>query len=80
MGIQMSNLVQISGHLLNIAFIMYLVAVFFFGGAIRDKRARAKQKGTNMWSKIAITITILGFIAQLGYFITRWIAGGHISH
>ncbi|KRG12749.1 c-type cytochrome biogenesis protein CcsB [Lederbergia galactosidilytica] len=74
----MSNLVQISGHLLNIAFIMYLVAVFFFGGAIRDKRARAKQKGTNMWSKIAITITILGFIAQLGYFITRWIAGGHI--
>ncbi|MBO0995347.1 c-type cytochrome biogenesis protein CcsB [Bacillus sp. SD088] len=74
----MSNLVQISGYLLNIAFVMYLVAVFFFGGAIRDKRARAKQKGTNMWSKIGITITIIGFIAQLGYFTTRWIAGGHI--
>ena len=27
--------------------------------------------------KIGITITIIGFIAQIGYFITRWIAAGH---
>jgi cytochrome c-type biogenesis protein CcsB len=26
---------------------------------------------------IGITLTIIGFIAQLVYFITRWIAGGH---
>ena len=26
---------------------------------------------------IAICLTVLGFVAQLGYFITRWIASGH---
>lgn len=74
----MANLVQTSGNLLFTAFILYLIGVFFFGGAIRDKRGREKQSGTNLWSKIGITLTIAGFIAQTGYFITRWIAGGHI--
>ncbi|WP_062104772.1 c-type cytochrome biogenesis protein CcsB [Bacillus niameyensis] len=74
----MATLVQTSGNLLFAAFILYLIGVFFFGGAIRDKRGREKQIGTNRWSKIGITLTIAGFIAQIGYFITRWLAGGHI--
>ena len=53
------------------------MATLFFGGAIKDKRGIKVRKRLNSWSKIGITITIIGFIAQLGYFITRWIAAGH---
>ncbi|MBS4217271.1 c-type cytochrome biogenesis protein CcsB [Bacillus sp. FJAT-49711] len=73
----MNNLVQLSGNLLETAFILYLIATLFFGGGIRENRNRDKNAGPNKWSKIAITITIIGFVSQLGYFILRWIAGGH---
>ncbi|MBS4176470.1 c-type cytochrome biogenesis protein CcsB [Lederbergia citrea] len=73
----MTDLVKISGNFLEVSFILYLIATLFFGGGIREKRSREKQAGPNRWSKIAITLTILGFISQLAYFITRWIAGGH---
>jgi cytochrome c-type biogenesis protein CcsB len=66
--------VSLSSNLLYIAFILYLVATFIFGGAIRDKKSETKE---NRWSKLGILITIIGFLAQLGYFITRWIASGH---
>ncbi|MGE6375215.1 c-type cytochrome biogenesis protein CcsB [Peribacillus muralis] len=67
---------EISGNFLYAAFILYLVATFFFGGAIKDKQG-AEEKKQNKWAKLAIFITILGFAAQIGYFITRWIAAGH---
>ncbi len=34
-------------------------------------------KRAEKWGKIAIIVTIIGFLAQLGYFITRWIYTGH---
>src|SRR5699024_10223039 len=71
----MSSLLQLSGNFLEASFILYLIAILFFGGGIRQN-----SKGTNnanKWSKIAIIITILGFISQIAYFVTRWIAGGH---
>ncbi|KGX92204.1 cytochrome C biogenesis protein [Pontibacillus halophilus JSM 076056 = DSM 19796] len=64
----------VSSNLLYAAFVLYLIATFFFAATIRDK------KGTNTKSKlgnVAITIAIVGFIAQVGYFITRWIASDH---
>ncbi|WP_078380132.1 c-type cytochrome biogenesis protein CcsB [Sutcliffiella halmapala] len=61
---------QLSGNLLYTAFILYLIGTAFFGGAIRAKKG-------NKAALIGISLTILGFVAQLGYFITRWIAGGH---
>ncbi|AOH55563.1 c-type cytochrome biogenesis protein CcsB [Peribacillus muralis] len=67
---------EISSNFLYAAFILYLVATFFFGGAIKDKQG-AEEKKQNKWAKLAIFITILGFAAQIGYFITRWIAAGH---
>jgi len=70
-------LVTISSNLLYIAFILYLVATLFFGGAIKAKKNIGEQKGTNRWGKIAVFLTIIGFISQVGYFITRWIAAGH---
>ncbi|MFB6465957.1 c-type cytochrome biogenesis protein CcsB [Cytobacillus sp. Hz8] len=68
-------MVSLSSNLLYIAFVLYLVATLFFGGAIKDKRN--KQDGPNRWAKLGIIITMIGFISQLGYFITRWIAAGH---
>ncbi|WP_040208290.1 c-type cytochrome biogenesis protein CcsB [Neobacillus jeddahensis] len=64
----------LSSNLLFIAFILYLVATLFYGGSIKTKN---EQNGTNRWGKIAVFLTIVGFVSQLGYFITRWIAAGH---
>ncbi|WP_453995328.1 c-type cytochrome biogenesis protein CcsB [Bacillus nitroreducens] len=65
---------ELSSNLLYAAFLLYLVATFIFGGAIRDNKS---TNGYNRWSQIGIIITTLGFAAHLGYFITRWIAAGH---
>lgn len=69
------SLIDLSGNLLFVAFIAYLVATLFFGGAI--KQSNASGKNTDKWGKIAIVVTLIGFFAQLGYFITRWIHTGH---
>lgn len=69
------SLIDVSGNLLFVAFLAYLVATLFFGGAI--KQSNATGKNTDKWGKTAITVTIIGFLSQLGYFITRWIYTGH---
>ncbi|KGP70925.1 c-type cytochrome biogenesis protein CcsB [Pontibacillus yanchengensis] len=68
------ELSTISSNLLYGAFILYLIATFFFGGTIRTK---GKEKASTRTGNIAITITIIGFLSQVGYFITRWIASHH---
>ncbi|MDF0726175.1 c-type cytochrome biogenesis protein CcsB [Cytobacillus sp. S13-E01] len=65
---------ELSSNLLYVAFILYLIATFVFGGSIRDKKSTSN---VNKWARVGITITIIGFLFQLGYFFTRWIAGGH---
>ncbi|MBP0724255.1 c-type cytochrome biogenesis protein CcsB [Bacillus sp. RG28] len=62
---------QISSNLLFFSFITYLIATFFFGGAIKSQK-----EGKNKSAMIGITITIIGFISNVGYFVTRWIAAG----
>ncbi|MEG0260382.1 MAG: c-type cytochrome biogenesis protein CcsB [Lysinibacillus sp.] len=69
------SLIELSGNLLYVAFIAYLVATLLFGGSI--KQSNATGKNTDKWGKVAIAVTIIGFVAQLGYFITRWIHTGH---
>lgn len=69
------EVVALSSNLLYSAFFLYLIATFLFGGAIRDKRKQYEKP--NKWAAVAITITILGFITHLGYFVTRWFASGH---
>src|SRR5690625_1910004 len=68
-------LLKVSSAMLFTAFMFYLVATIFFGATIRDKRTDHKKK--TLAGNIGITLTIIGFLAQLTYFITRWIAGGH---
>lgn len=73
----LENLLNLSSNLLFIAFVLYLIGTFFFGGAIRTKAKKNDGAAINRWGKIAITITIVGFVSQLGYFILRWIVSGH---
>lgn len=56
------------------AFVIYLIATFFFGATIKDKQKDHKK---GVAGTIGITLTIIGFLAQIIYFITRWIASGH---
>lgn len=67
-------MIEISSNLLYVSFILYLFATVFFAAGIRDKHSTAN---TNKWAKLGIIVTIVGFIAQICYFITRWIAAGH---
>lgn len=67
-------MVEISSNLLYVSFILYLFASVLFAASIRDKYSKANS---NKWAKLGIIVTIVGFIAQVGYFITRWIAAGH---
>ncbi|MEQ6354954.1 c-type cytochrome biogenesis protein CcsB [Lysinibacillus sp. M3] len=69
------SLIDISGNLLFVAFIAYLVATLLFGGSI--KQSNASGKNTDKWGKVAIVVTIIGLLSQLGYFITRWVYSGH---
>lgn len=70
------DMASLSSTLLFIAFIAYLIATFLFGGAVKSSNTQT-TKSFDRWGKLAITVTILGFIANIGYFITRWIAAGH---
>lgn len=72
----MIDFASISSTALFIAFIVYLIATIFFGATIKDKKTSTTSK-KGIAGTIAITLTIIGFIAQLVYFVTRWIAGGH---
>ncbi|MGY0691810.1 c-type cytochrome biogenesis protein CcsB [Virgibacillus sp. FSP13] len=65
---------SISETTLYIAFFLYLIATAFFGATIRQKNDKNKK---GVAGKIGITITIIGFLSQLVYFVTRWIASGH---
>lgn len=73
---------QLSSNLLLIAFFLYLISTFIFAGSIsRKKFSTDKQLERNRrWGKLGISASIIGFIFHLGYFITRWIASGHIPN
>lgn len=70
------SLADISANLLYVAFIAYLIATFVFGGAVKGNKS-GSFKSEGRWGKIAFAITVLGFLANLGYFFTRWGATGH---
>lgn len=70
------SLTDISSNLLYVAFISYLIATFVFGGAVKGNKA-GTFKSEKRWGTIAFAITVFGFLANLGYFFTRWGATGH---
>ncbi|RCW41125.1 c-type cytochrome biogenesis protein CcsB [Paenibacillus prosopidis] len=68
-------MIALSSNLLYAAFFLYLISTLLFGGAIRDRRKQYEKP--SKWAAMAISVTILGFVTHLGYFITRWMASGH---
>lgn len=62
-------ILDISNFSLYSAFILYLIAIVPFSISIRSTR-----KG---FEKTGIILTILGFVLQILYFITRWMVAGH---
>lgn len=66
----MEKLSILSGHLLEAAFITYLLGIILFTWSA------AKQKH-GLTERIAWGVTAAGWIAQLGFFILRWVYSGH---
>lgn len=63
------SLVSLSSSSLFFSFIVYLIAIVPFGIAVKSRKQHAVT--------IAMALTVIGFLAQLNYFIMRWIASGH---
>ena len=63
------TLLNFSSTSLYAAFILYLIAILPFSASIKAKSKR--------YENIGIILTTIGFVMQLIYFITRWIAAGH---
>ena len=71
-------MVTLSENLLYIAFILYLISIPLFAGGIKQRKGLEEEKqGPNKWAKLGIIVASLGFVSQLGFFITRWIIAGH---
>ncbi|AMQ06391.1 c-type cytochrome biogenesis protein CcsB [Sporosarcina psychrophila] len=64
-----SSLISLSSTALYISFFIYLLAIIPLGLAVRSKR--------KIFSILGITLTWVGFILQIIYFITRWSVAGH---
>ncbi|MDN4493904.1 c-type cytochrome biogenesis protein CcsB [Ureibacillus aquaedulcis] len=71
------SLISLSGNLLYAAFIAYLVGTLLYGGAIKSSKPDGAASRAEKWGKLALIVTIIGFAAHVGYFITRWIYKGH---
>lgn len=63
------NMISFSSSSLFFSFIVLLIAIVPFGIAVKSRKQVAV--------KIALMLTVIGFVAQLIYFILRWTASGH---
>lgn len=63
------SMITLSSSSLFFSFIVYLIAIVPFGIAVKSRKRFAVT--------IAITLTAVGFLAQLNYFILRWMVAGH---
>ncbi|MDQ0299497.1 ABC-type transport system involved in cytochrome c biogenesis permease subunit [Salibacterium salarium] len=76
----MTAMAEISANLLLIAFFLYLIATICFAVSVTGRKWRDKQGDVigNRWGTVGYVFSILGFCFSVGYFITRWIAAGHV--
>jgi cytochrome c-type biogenesis protein CcsB len=73
------QMIQLSSSLLLWAFILYLVAGFFFVIAILGKNwsNRDPEAHKKRWNFIGFVLTLLAFASQTGYVLFRWWGQGH---
>lgn len=69
-------MLNISEYLLEAAFFVYLLATIL--AWVSFSTTKKVVASSSKWKQITIFISIFGFILQMGYFITRWIAVDHI--
>ncbi|THG89448.1 cytochrome C biogenesis protein, partial [Alkalihalobacillus alcalophilus ATCC 27647 = CGMCC 1.3604] len=69
-------MVELSSNLLLAAFFIYIFATIAFSITIYYENSTLVNK-TKRWGWISFGLACAGFLAQLGYFVTRWIAAGH---
>ncbi|MFP3323299.1 c-type cytochrome biogenesis protein CcsB [Planococcus sp. SIMBA_160] len=63
------SMISLSSSSLFFSFIILLIAIVPFGIAVKSRK--------QVVAKIAMTLTLIGFLAQMNYFILRWVASGH---
>ncbi len=70
---------QLSSNLLYVAFFIYFAASIVFAISLFGKKWRKSDEVTHSkkWGMWGFTLSAVGFLFQLSYFITRWIAAGH---
>jgi ABC-type transport system involved in cytochrome c biogenesis permease subunit len=74
------SLIQLSEDALLLAFILYCISFIVFVIAIAGKKWNNRDPIVHVrrWGRLAVTLTVIGLASQLTYFVTRWIAGGHV--
>lgn len=63
------SLIELSSTSLYLSVLIYLIAILPWGLSVKSKRS--------IFSRVALLLTLLGFILQLIYFISRWYVSGH---
>ncbi|MGN7468894.1 cytochrome c biogenesis protein CcsA [Brevibacillus sp. SAFN-007a] len=73
------QLIQLSDWLLDIAFLLYVISSIVFVVAMTGKNwaGRDPKQHEERYGRIAYWLAVVGFLAQTGYVIARWIGGGH---
>ncbi|WP_017727805.1 c-type cytochrome biogenesis protein CcsB [Halalkalibacterium ligniniphilum] len=69
-------MVELSSNLLLMAFIIYIVAMIIFSMTMYFENKQEVNKAKK-WGWSGFSIALIGFMSQLGYFITRWMVAGH---
>lgn len=74
------TMVQWSSTLLLAAFILYTIGTIVFAVGVMGKNFQQKSGGSagHRIGRWGFAITLIGFASQVGYFVTRWLADGHI--
>ncbi|MDK8179441.1 MULTISPECIES: c-type cytochrome biogenesis protein CcsB [unclassified Paenibacillus] len=75
----MKLLLEISQDAYLIAFFLFCIAFIMFVFAMAGNKKKSNPAvHERRWGTISFVITLIGLVAQIVYFITRWIGGGHI--
>ncbi|WEK55654.1 MAG: cytochrome c biogenesis protein CcsA [Candidatus Cohnella colombiensis] len=72
--------IDFSGDAFLVAFLLYCLSFIAYMIAVGGKRwsNRNPEGHTARWGKIAFVTAVVGWVAHLTFFTTRWIGSGHI--
>lgn len=74
------SLIHLSENALLLAFILYCVSFIVYVIAIAGKKWSNRDPIAHVrrWGRLAVTLSVIGLASQITYFISRWVAGGHV--